>query len=281
MRVALAQIDCLLGDVDGNLRRAKEVVAKAKVEGADLVVFPELGLTGYSLGQLTQEELSLEVQSEQITSLVEEAGEMSIAVGFYEDDGDLRTYNSAAYFEDGSLVHLHRKLYLPTYGVFEERKHFSPGQTMRAFGTKFGRMSILICNDAWQPMLGFLAVQDGARVLLIPTSSADSRFPGEMDTTEYWYDITRFYARMLECYVVFVNRVGTEGDLVFWGSSHVMDPLGNVVVEAPLYKEALITADLDIQSVLRRRRKIPLLREARLGLLNKELGRLVEEGGDL
>lgn len=129
---------------------------------------------------------------------------------------------------------------------------------MRAFGTKFGRMSILICNDAWQPMLGFLAVQDGAQVLLVPTSSADSSLRGEMDTTEYWHDITRFHAWMLECYVVFVNRVGTEGDLVFWGSPYAMDPLGNVVVEASLCS----------------RRPV-------LGQLNQELGRLVEVGGDL
>ena len=137
------------------------------------------------------------MQDERIRTLVEEAGETSVVFGFHEDGGDIRTFNSAAYFEDGSLVHLHRKLYLPTYGVFEERKFFSPGQQMRAFGTKFGKMAILICNDAWQPALGFLAVQDSARVLIIPTNSADSRFPDEMDTTGYWYDITRFYARML------------------------------------------------------------------------------------
>jgi predicted amidohydrolase len=280
MRVALAQIDCVLGDADENIRRAKEVVAEAKDKGADLVVFPELSLTGYSLGQAS-EEAAIEVQDERIRSLVEEAGETSIVLGFHEDNGHLRTYNSAAYFEDGSLVHLHRKLYLPTYGIFEERKHFSPGQSMRAFGTKFGRMAVLICNDAWQPALGFVAVQDGARVLLVPSCSADNRFPGEMDTTGYWYDITKFYARMLECYVVFVNRVGTEGELSFWGSSHVVDPLGNIMVEGALYKEDLVTADLDFQSVLRRRRRVPLLKEARISLLSKELNRLAEEGGDL
>lgn len=280
MRVAIAQIDCLLGDIDGNLRRAKEVVAEAKDAGADLIVFPELSLTGYSLGQVT-EEVTIDVRDERIRSLAEEAGETSLVLGFHEDDGHVRTYNSAAYFEDGSLVHLHRKLYLPTYGIFEERKHFSPGQNMRAFGTKFGRMAVLICNDAWQPALGFLAVQDSARVLLVPSCSADNRFPGEMDTTEYWHDITKFYARMLECYVVFANRVGTEGELSFWGNSHVVDPLGNIMAEGALYKEDLVMADLDFQSVLRRRRRVPLLREARLSLLSKELNRLAEEGGDL
>jgi predicted amidohydrolase len=280
MRVALAQINPTLGDVAANCELARETIAEAKGRGADLVVFPELSLTGYVLGQIS-DEVSIEVRDERIASLAEEAGETSIVLGFHEDGGDIRTFNSAAYFEDGSLIHLHRKLYLPTYGVFEERKLFSPGQAMRAFGAKFGRMAILICNDAWQPALGFLAVQDSARVLLIPANSADSRFPGDMDTTEYWYDITRFYARMLECYVVFVNRVGTEGELAFWGSSHVIDPWGNVMAEAALYKEDLITADLDLKSVLQRRRKVPLLREARLGLLSRELNRLAEEGGDL
>jgi predicted amidohydrolase len=280
MRIALAQIDPILGDVDANLELARETIAEAKERGTDLVVFPELSLTGYALGQFS-DEISMAVRDKRITSLAKGAGETSIVLGFHEDGGDIRTFNSAAYFEDGSLVHLHRKLYLPTYGVFEERKLFSPGQAMRAFRTKFGRMAILICNDAWQPALGFLAVQDSARVLLIPTNSADSRFPGDMDTTEYWYDITRFYARMLECYVVFVNRVGTEGNLAFWGSSHVMDPWGSVMAEAALYKRDLITADLDLNSVLQRRRRVPLLREARLALLSRELNRLVEEGGDL
>lgn len=280
MRVALAQIAPILGDVDANFLGAREVIREAKEQNADLIVFPELSLTGYSLGQIS-EEVSIEVDDERITALVEEAGETSILLGFHEDDGVARTYNSAAYFENGSLVHLHRKLYLPTYGIFEERKHFSPGQRMRAFGTKFGRMAVLICNDAWQPTLGFLAVQDSARVLLIPTNSADSRFPADADSTEYWRDITRFYGRMYECYVVFVNRVGTEGDLEFWGCSHVVDPFGKLVAQAPLYKESLITVELDMRTVLQRRRRIPLLREARLGLLSRELNRLVEEGGDL
>lgn len=280
MRVALAQIAPVLGDVYTNFHRALEVIGEAKERGTDLVVFPELSLTGYSIGQVG-EEVSIEVDDERLRRLAEEAGETSLVLCFSEDDGDLRTYNSAAYFEEGALLHLHRKLYLPTYGVFEERKHFSPGQRMRAFKSKYGRMAVLICNDAWQPALGFLAAQDSARVLLIPSCSADNRFPGEMDTTQYWYDITRFYARMLECYVVFVNRVGTEGDLAFWGSSHVVDSLGNIVAEGALYKEDLVIADLDLQSVLQRRRRVPLLREARLSLLSRELNRLADEGGDL
>lgn len=276
----MAQVAPVLGDVDANFELARQAIREAREKGADLVVFPELSMTGYSLGQVS-EEVSIEASDPRITELAEEAGDVSVVIGFHEDGSGVRTYNSAAYLEDGHILHLHRKLYLPTYGIFEERKHFSPGQNMRAFTSRFGRMAMMICNDAWQPALGFLAVQDFARVLLIPTNSADSRFPGDLDTTEYWRDITEFYGRMYECYVVFVNRVGSEGDLDFWGNSHVVDPWGQTIVEAPLRKEAIVTADLDLQSVLKRRRKVPLLKEARLSLLNRELHRLAEEGGDL
>ena len=276
----MAQVAPVLGDVDANFELARQAIREAREKGADLVVFPELSMTGYSLGQVSYE-VSIEASDPRITELAEEAGDMSVVIGFHEDGSGVRTYNSAAYLENGRILHLHRKLYLPTYGIFEERKHFSPGQNMRAFTSRFGRMAMMICNDAWQPTLGFLAVQDFARVLLIPTNSADSRFPGDLDTTEYWRDITEFYGRMYECYVVFVNRVGSEGDLDFWGNSHVVDPWGRTIVEAPLRKEAIATADLDLQGVLKRRRKVPLLKEARLSLLNRELTRLAEEGGDL
>ena len=280
MRVALAQVDCILGDTDENLRHAKEVVAEAKARGADLVVFPELSLSGYAVGDL-DDEVPIKARSKPINSLAEAAGETAVVVGFCEEGRDFQTYNSAAYLEGGALLHLHRKLYLPNYRIYEERKHYNPGQSMRAFDTKLGRMAVLICNDAWQPFLPFIAVQDGAQVLIVPADSGSYPYPGLLDTKEYWRDITRFYARMLESYVIFVNRVGKQDSLVFWGYSHVVDPWGQVVAEGPGHEEALITVDLDLDHVRRRRREVPLVKEARLALLRKELKRLAEEGGDL
>jgi predicted amidohydrolase len=143
-------------------------------------------------------------------------------------------------------------------------------------------MAILICNDAWQTFLPFIAVQDGAQVLIIPADSGSyPSYPELLDTRHYWRGITRFYARMLESYVIFVNRVGKQDNLVFWGYSHVVDPWGTVVAEAPLHEEALITADIDLSNVRRRRREVPLVKEARLALLAREVNRLAEEGGDL
>src|SRR5829696_3866632 len=226
MRVALAQIDSILGDTDKNLRKAIEIVDEAKVRGADLTVFPELSLSGYALEEL-DDDVAIEAQSETITSLAEAAGEMAVVVGFCEEGQRFQNYNSAAYLEGGVLRHLHRKLYLPNYRIYEERKHYNPGQSMRAFDTRLGRMAILICNDAWQTFLPFIAVQDGAQVLIIPADSGpDPSYPELLDTRSYWRGITRFYARMLESYVIFVNRVGKQDNLDFWGYSHVVDPWG-------------------------------------------------------
>ncbi len=280
MRVALAQIDCILGDVDKNLRRAKEVIEEAKDRGADLVVLPELSLAGYAVEELGNE-VAIEAKSEPLISLADETGETAVVVGFCEEGRGFHVYNSAAYLEGGSSLHVHRKLYLPNYRVYEERKLYNPGQNMRAFDTRFGRMAILICNDAWQTFLPFIAVQDGAQVLIIPAASGSYPYPELLDTRDYWRGITRFYARMLESYVIFVNRVGKQDNLIFWGYSHVVDPWGTVVAEGPLHEEALITVDIDLGNVRRRRREVPLVKEARLALLARELNRLAEEGGDL
>lgn len=275
LRLALAQIDCALGDVAQNVQRVRDALGEASAEGAELVVFPELTLTGYSLGQVA-EDVSRSVTDEEIVELAKLTGDVSCVVGFAEA-GRVHTYNSAAYLEAGEVRHVHRKLYLPTYDVWEERKHFTPGTAMRAFDTRCGQFAILLCSDAWQPALAVLAVQDGARVLIVPANSTGRRSNIESE----WRDINRFYARMLECYVVFVNRVGEEGPLAFWGGSHVYDPWGELVAEAPPDEPALVTVDLDLANVRRRRREMPLVKEARLGLLNRELERLVAEGGDL
>lgn len=281
MRITLAQVDCDLGDVPANLDRAEKAVKTAVEDGSELIVFPELHLTGYSIGKV-DEDLSMHADDGRLARLAVAAGTAGVVAGFVEDGPGVHTYNSAAYYQDGRLVHVHRKLYLPNYTTFEERKYFTPGPSLRAFtAVENTRMALLVCNDAWQPQLAFLATQDGARVLLVPACSAQSHFPEKYDSRTYWRDITRFYARMFQLFVVFVNRVGTEGDLRFWGGSHVVDPWGEIVAEAPEDVEHLLTVDIDLRDVRRRRRDIPLVKEARLGMINREVVRLLDEGGDL
>jgi predicted amidohydrolase len=280
MRITLAQTSSVLGEVDENLERAHEIIRAAGNEGSDLVVFPELFLTGYNLGRVDKD-VALSTDDPRLLALGLIAPETDVLIGLYEDGLGIHNYNSAAYYDADKLVHTHRKLYLPTYDIFEERKFFSPGQTLRAFDTRQGRVATLICNDAWQPHLAFLAVQDGARVLFVPTNSSQSRFPEQYDSRTYWHDITVFYARMFQSFVVFVNRVGHEAEhLRFWGGSHIVDPWGRVICELPDEEQAIVTYEIDLAMVRKRRREVPLVREARLGLLAREANRLAEEGGD-
>ncbi|MDQ3112548.1 MAG: amidohydrolase, partial [Actinomycetota bacterium] len=236
---------------------------------------------GYSIGRVDHD-LAMRPDDERLLRLSELAGSAGIVLGFVEaGPGGMHTYNSAGYYRSGALVHVHRKLYLPTYLSFEERKFFTPGPTMRAFPDgEAGRLAILLCNDAWQPQLAFLATQDGARILVVPAASAQSNFPDRYESRSYWRDITRFYGRMCQLFVVFVNRVGTEDGLNFWGGSHVVDPWGEVVAEAADHTATHLTVDIDLDDVRRRRRDIPLVKEARLGLIHREVERLLDDGGD-
>ncbi len=280
MRITLAQLGSTLGDLDANLARAAEVVAQAGGEGADLVIFPELFLTGYDFARIEQD-VEIPSNDPRLLALSTVSPGTDVSVGYCEDGLGIHNYNASGYYDAGARVYNHRKLYLPTYDTFEERKHFNVGQSMRAYDTRHGRIATLICNDAWQPHLAFLAVQDGARVLLVPTNSATSRRPDLYHSGTYWRDITVFYARMYQCYVVFCNRVGDESEILhFWGGSHIVDPWGKVICELPFDEEAVHTEEIDLALVRARRRALPLVREARLDLIAREARRIADEGGD-
>ncbi|GAA3080845.1 carbon-nitrogen hydrolase [Streptomyces rectiviolaceus] len=276
--MALAQTDCALGEVDENLADARDQVGQAAAQGADLVVFPELSLHGYHLGGL-ERDTSLDAKDIRLLELSTLGPD--VIVGLHEHTS-LRAYNTSAYYSGGELRHAHRKLYLPNYLAWEERKHVSPGQHLRAYDLPggHGRAATLVCNDAWQPVLPWLAVQDGAEVIIIPTNSAASLDPEAMDTGLYWDTLLSYTARMLQCWVVFVNRVGNENGASFWGGSRVVDPRGTVVAQAPKWEPGLVTVDIDVHEARRRRRAVPLVAEARLGLIDREVRRLIDEGGD-
>jgi predicted amidohydrolase len=198
------------------------------------------------------------------------------------ESGRVQTYNSALFLDGGAIVHVQRKTHLPTYGRWEEHKHFSQGAALRAFDTRLGRLAMLICNDAWQAPLAYVAAHDGARMLIVPACSsleaAAGTDPAELERD--WGDLLRFNARFLQAWVVFVNRVGEEVGVTFWGGSRIVDPWGRIVVEAPRGEAALVHADLELGAVRRRRRELPLLKEPRLGLIRREIDRLLDDAGD-
>jgi len=257
VRVAIGQLDCRVGN---NAARIAGAVTVAREQRADLLVTPELALSGYALAGDTARKL------DDVASPFAGSG-IAVVVGFHERS-DQATFNSAAWIDDGVPLHVHRKLYLCDYPPFDEHELYAPGDELRAFDTAFGRVAILTCNDAWQPFLPALAAHDGAELLVVPAASSTAVAEAE----PYWRDLTRFYARLLQCYVVFANQAGSNGGFTFWGGSHVVDPYGEVVAEAGP-EETVLLAEIDLARVAARRAELPLLRDLRPSLLASELKR--------
>jgi predicted amidohydrolase len=265
MRIALAQLAPALGDLAANGARARAAVAEAEAAGAGLVVFPELFLSGYALRSA-----GADTAVPAATAAAVADGRAAVVLGFHERDS-AQTYNSVVYAERGHALHVQRKLFPVTYAPFNEHQQYGRGDELRAFDSPLGRVATLVCNDAWQPILSSIAVIDGAEILLMPSASSTEVAEAEA----HWRALTSFYARLLRCFVVFVNRVGAEAGFTFWGGSHVVDPSGAVVAQAPRLEEAVVFADVDAAEVRARRADLPLEADPRLDLLQRELDRLI------
>lgn len=275
--VALLQIKPKLGRVADNLALIKEQVEQAIVQKADLAVLPELALTGYFLKDLVPE-VAIGLDSPEIDALKELSRRISIAVGFVEVTADFQFYNSAAWFEDGKLKHLHRKVYLPTYGLFDEQRYLGRGDRFRAFDTKFGRVGLLVCEDMWHLSAPYLLAMDGATTLVCLSSSPGRGVDDQtLGTATAWRNLTTSTARFLTCRVVYVNRVGYEDGVGFWGGSHVVAPSGEVIAAAPEFDPAILQVSLTDAELRRERISSPLVRDENLCITLRELGRIDQE----
>jgi predicted amidohydrolase len=283
VRVALAQTEPRLGDVAANLDLHLETVERAREGGADVVLFPELSLTGYVLRDQVAD-LAEPVDGPHLARLADAARGIDVIVGFAEDGPGHRFHNAAAYLADGRVVHVHRKVHLPTYGLFEEGRDFGAGETVRAFdGGRAGRSGIAICEDLWHPTTAWLLAQDGAEVLFVTSSgpTRGARDDGGPTSVGVWHDLLRMTAQFQTSYVVYVNRVGYEDGLNFGGGSAVIDPFGRTVVRAAALEPDLVFADLRDETLRRARTVYPLLRDADLELVRRELDRVRRRRFDL
>lgn len=279
IRVALAQIAPRLGDLEANLERHRRLVTEARGQGADLVVFPELGLTGYQLQDLSGE-VAMRLDDPRLMALAAETRDLSAIVSFVEESSDHRLFIAAALLEDGGIRHVHRKLFLPTYGLFDERRFFAAGEALRAAPSRLGpRIGLAICEDFWHLAVPQLLALDGAQVLVNVSSSpgrdlAASNEVG-LGTATSWRTLMRTYAQLTTSFVVFCNRVGVDESISFWGGSEIIAPTGETVLAAPLYDEGLFVAAIRPADVRRERIALPLLRDERLELEHRELGRII------
>jgi predicted amidohydrolase len=275
-RIGAAQISPRLGDLDANLALYDTEVRAAREQGVDLLVFPELSLTGYFLKDMVST-IALRLDSPQIKKLCGLSRAVAFVAGIVEETPDFKLYNSAVYFEGGEIRHVHRKVYLPTYGLFDEGRYFARGDRIRSFASKFGQMAILICEDLWHPSTAYITALDHAVTVLCPSTSplrGISDGHEQDDNARYWESINRFYAQTFSLFVVYVNRVGFEDGVGFWGGSEIIDPAGAALAKAKYYEPDRLVAEINMKRARQRRVVSPMLRDEDLDLTINELLRI-------
>lgn len=255
MKIAAAQISSVLGNLEKNIEHHLKYCDEAIKNKTDMIVFPELSLTGYSLKDINFTIAVNIAKTKLLDKLKEKSKKISIICGLAEEDENFAIYNSGILISDGEIKFSHRKIYPPTYGLFEEFRYFSRGNECRAHDTKFGKIGLLVCEDLWHLSLPYTVAMDGAQII---TGIASSPTRLSVNTDKFKnYEINsehhRTYARILSTYFVFSNRVGFEDGINFWGGSEIVDPFGNVLSAAKLFDEDMIYADINFEEVKRAR----------------------------
>jgi len=275
LRVALAQIAPVLGDRQRNLQLHLQQIEAARRQQADLIVFPELSLTGYFVRDMVPD-LALDTAGPEIGELIEAAGASSLVAGLVEESPQHRFFNSAFFAEGGRIVHLHRKVYLPTYGLFDEQRYFAAGERIEAFDTaRFGRVGILICEDFWHLSAAAIMQAEEVDLLICVANSPARGVTGPtIRTAEAYQQVSQTFAQLLGAAVIVVNRVGFEDGLCFWGGSMMVGPDGNTIARAPMLDESLTLATFDPTELRRQRLITPLARDERLLVSIEELTRI-------
>jgi len=278
LSVALAQIDPALGDRGRNLERHRQWVKRAAETGASLLVFPELSLTGYFLKDLVSDS-AIQLDSKEMRDLAALSTELDVVLGAVIESPDHRYFNASLYFSRGELLHVHRKVYLPTYGMFDEQRYFAPGDRFRSFATPFGRAGMLVCEDIWHLSSAYILSLEGVDMIICPSSSPGRGITTDerLGTAESYALVCRTYAQFLTTFFLYCNRVGFEDGANFWGGSMVIGPNGDIIAQHQDADEALVLATLDLADVRRERLANPLLRDERLELTINELRRVWHE----
>src|SRR5712691_10070730 len=289
-RIAIAQLRPVKGEYAANLERLGGVLARvAELDPpVELLITPEASTSGYFVeGGVRDVAVTAGTLFKDLATRHEAAGAkrpIDVAVGFYEVFQN-RFYNSCLYATlggpDAGVKHVHRKVFLPTYGVFDEERFVERGHEVRAFDTRFGRAAILICEDAWHSLTATIAALDGAQLLILPSASP-ARGTGKTDAGESlpasvvrWERIVRNIAEEHGVFVAYASLVGFEGGKGFPGGSLVVLPSGEIALRGPIFEEAVLTADLDFDLITQARADAPLLADLEVNLphLVKNLGK--------
>ena len=283
LTLGLAQYYPQLGNVPENVARHCEWLQRAVAKSVDVLLFPELSLCGYQLQDLVSEvAMAADESDERFRPILDatHATGVDALVGFVQSDHRHRYYPAAAYCSAGECLHIHRKLYLATYSMFDEGRFFAAGDRIRAFDTRFGRFGALICEDFWHASPPYTIWLDGAELLLLQSASPSRGLDTDTQfANARWVErVAKAYASLFTCYVAYSNRVGYEDGKHFGGGSFVIDPEGRLLGRAGDSAEELLVITIDMSQLQRTRARLPLLRDERPALLQRELGRILDDG---
>ena len=280
LRVAIAQFRPRKGAYEENLGRVGELFRRfaASPTPPDLVAFPEAALTGYFLeGGVQEFALPAERLFEDLARVHREAGAppLEIVTGFYEL-WRTRLHNSALAAAlggpDAGIRHVHRKIFLPTYGVFDEERFVEPGLTVQAFDARFGRAAVIVCEDAWHSLVPTIAALDGAQLLVVPGASPARGLEPDQDgdsrpsSARRWERTVQAIAAEHGVYLVVAQLAGFEGGKALQGGSSVVGPRGEVLARGPLFEEAIVEVEIDLDEIMRARAESPLLSDLEMRL---------------
>src|SRR3954462_5245404 len=269
--LALAQFQPRKGDYAGNLARVGALLAQAASlePRPQLVCFPESSMTGYFLeGGVREHAVTAGRLPADLHPVYGDGPPIDACIGFYEVWRN-KLYNSAIYLSLGETTplvrHVHRKVFLPTYGLFDEERFVERGRDIRAFDTPWGRAAILVCEDAWHSLSGTIAALDGAQLIIVPSAPPargawpkTDEVPGPASVSR-WERLIRDMADEHGVYIALANLVGSEAGKQFPGCALLAGPEGEVRARGPLWEEALVVATIDLADVTRARADMPLI----------------------
>lgn len=278
LKTGVAQFASVIGDLDANIKNHIDWISQGRAEGLDLLVMPELSLTGHH-GCETLLDNAMLRGDPRLARLAEAAGDMATVVGFIEEGPAAQFYNSCAVLRNGRIEFLHRKVNIPSYGMLEEGKHYANGRFVDTFemGSHW-KAGLLICADLWNPALVHLAFMHGATCLVCPVSSGVEAVGVDFDNPGGWALTIRFYSMMYGAPLIMANRTGRERNLTFWGGSRIIDAFGKELAVAGTSEE-LIYANLDFGQVRRARHLLPIVRDSNISLVHRETSRLLKTLG--
>jgi len=284
MKIALAQMSPHLGNIQRNFDLHLQAIEKARREKAGLLIFPELSLTGYLLKDLVETAALDPDKSPMFKEFKALSRDISLVLGFVEEKSQEKGlfYNSAAFLDKGKVLHIHRKVFLPTSGMFDEGRFFAPGRNFRTFSTPHGNMGLLICRDFLHFAASYLLFAGGTEIIIVISAAPGRGLAGKnrFATSRMWELMGEAISRFSSAFVIYCNRAGLEDGIVFAGGSFIFDPFGKRLVQAPYFENHLLVQEVDPAEIRRARKNWPFKRDDKPEVILEALKRIVHDYED-